>query len=323
MKTSTHHRPHRLAVALVTALGLLLPLRAAALCGCPSGGVPEILGSSMKGNDLGSVRGHCAPAGATVELQVKQQHFFPKPALPSNNYSPIWASCINGCQWITIASKQADPVTGHFAFNDLDRSQSVQLIASHPSYPGFDAVATSIRVRAWLADEGRWSSYTEPPALEAFDVAWDGNEGSYARVESRIANATRMHVTAADGPDDGDQPSVPLDVDEDTANFWLQSMNGTGTVAYSWAGSCELPFFPPCPSHWLIQQSPTITVNSPPLGRDSEYPFVLGMGVASRPGAMVVATRVLGPRDISDINVDVDVDVEVDVDIGINFLDFF
>ncbi len=51
------------------------------------------------------------------------------------------------------------------------------------------------------------------------------------------------------------------------------------------------------------------------------------MATATRPGAMMIATSVRGPRDTSDFSIDVDVDVNVDVvidlDLGIDFFSIF
>ena len=65
--------------------------------------------------------------------------------------------------------------------------------------------------------------------------------------------------------------------------------------------------------------SPAITVASPPLGRGSEFPYLLGMVTAAKPGAMFIGTSIMGPRDIPDIAIDVDVDVDINFDLGIKF----
>ena len=123
---------------------------AEAICGCPSGGVPRLQRALMSGNDLNEVRGDCTRPGMTVELQVRQQHFYRKSSLPLGLGGPFEGACINGCQWITIGSTQSDPVAGHFAFTNLDQSQSVQLLASQWSVIGLDGVRTDLRVRARL-----------------------------------------------------------------------------------------------------------------------------------------------------------------------------
>ena len=124
----------------------------------------------------------------------------------------------------------------------------------------------------------------------------------------------------ADGPDDGDDPAISLDVDEDTPNFWLQEHKG-GTIEYTRYGICDRN--QGCPPEWLVMQSPAINVQSPPLARGAEYPYVLGMATASRPGAMFIGTSVFGPRDIPDISVQVDVDVNVDLTLGLDFSHLF
>ncbi|MDG2306579.1 MAG: hypothetical protein P8R42_18400 [Candidatus Binatia bacterium] len=314
----------RLTIASI-ALALLLATTspAEAICGCPSGGVPRLLSAVMSGNDLDELRGDCTQPGMTVEVQVRQQHFYRKSSLPLGLGGPFEGACINGCQWITIGSTQSGPVAGHFTFSNLDQSQSVQLLASLWSVIGLDGVRTDLRVRAWDPSANQWSAWTEPPVLEAFNVMWNGNEGAAAAVETRITGATKMHVTVADGPDDGDQPTIQLDVDTDTPNFWLGQQTGDPTVLYHWTGSCSPPIAW-CPPEWLVQLAPAITVDAPAFAANSEYPFLLGMATASRPGAMVIATTVLGPRDTSDFSVQVDVDVNVDVVIDLNLgIDFF
>jgi len=156
--------------------------------------------------------------------------------------------------------------------------------------------------------------------MQAFNLSWPGYEGGFGYVETRVSGATQMHVTVADGPDDGDQPSIALDVDEDTPNFWLKN-NPYGTVEYTRYGICDPS--QGCPSAWHIVQSPSISVASPPLGRGGEFPWVLGMVSAARPGAMLIATSIMGPRDIPDVSVQVGVDVDIDFDLGFSFFSIF
>jgi len=310
-------------LALAAAALLLCAEQADARCGCPSGGVPRVLGATMTGNDLNEVRGDCTEPGVTVELQARQQHFYRKSPLPLNAPGDFDGPCINECQWITIGRTTSDPLTGHFTFADVDRRQSVQLLASLWSVLGFDGVRTDLRARAWDPSSGSWSAWTTPPTVEAFNVVWNGNEGAAAAVEALVTGADKMQLTVADGPDDGDQPTIQLDVDTDTPNFWLDQQTGEATVLYHWSGTCGSGFAW-CPAEWLVQLSPAITVDAPAFQAHSEYPFVLGMGTATRPGAMVIATTILGPRDTSDFSVDIDVDVHVDVVIDLNLgIDFF
>jgi hypothetical protein len=311
---------------LTLLLAALLPGSAPdaiAACGCPGGGVPLLRAATLRGNDLDRVRGGCAAAGATVELQVRQQHFHRRSSLPVELQGPFEGVCINGCRWTTIASTKADPITGRFAFVDLDRRFSVQLLSNQPGFDGLDGVRTDLRVRSTDPATGRWTRWTEPPTLEAFEIAWDGQEGSLATLEARVQGARRLHLTIADGPDDGDEPTVELDVDTDTPNFWLQHQPGPATVVYHRTGTCSSPV-DNCPPEWLVQLSPAIVVDAPAFQANAEYPFVLGMVTASRPGAMTIATALLGERETADFSVDVDVDVTVDVTVDIDLgFDFF
>ena len=296
---------------------------AGAACGCPAGGVPLIKDIVMRGNDLQEVKGECAERGVPVEIQARQRHFYRKGPLPLGQPGPFKGSCINECEWITVAETTSDPITGHFRFANMDTSQSVQLLSGLWSRHGLDGVRTDLRVRARNPRSGRWSAWTEPPTLEAFNIKWQGEqEDRTATVQTRITGAKKMQVGIADGPDDGDQPTIQLDTDTDTPNFWLSRQGGDATVVYFKTGSCSPPYS--CPPGWLVQLAPSITVGAPALGRHSEYPFVLGMASATRPGSAMIATSVLGPRDMSDFTVDVDVDVTVDVLIDLNLgIDFF
>lgn len=300
---------------------LLAPAVAGAQCSCPAGGIPLISSAKMKGNDLNEVRGVCVPKNATVELQVYQQHVMRRDVCPPRCPSKsIYSFCIDQCAWTTIASTTADGL-GHFRFGDLDRSQSVQLIASLPSQPkGLDGVYTALRVRALDPATNQWSAWVPAPYLEAFNLDWPGYEGGFAFVEARISGAHEVHVAVADGPDDGDQPAIALDVDEDTPNFWL-SRHPEATVEYTRYGICDPS--QGCPSSWHIMQSPSISVQSPPLGRGAEFPYVLGMVSASRPGAFLIATTILGPRDIPDVSVQVNVDLNIDFNLGFDFFSLF
>ena len=312
-----------IAAATVGWATLGTPGDATAACGCPAGGIPTIRDVVMRGNDLQEVRGDCTQRGVTVEIQARQQHFYRKGPLPLNQPGPFHADCINECEWITVGSTTSDPITGHFLFADMDDSHSVQLLSGLWSQNGRDGVRTDLRVRAWNPRSNQWSAWTSPPSLEAFNIKWNGQkEDRAALVQTRIRGARKMQVAIADGPDDGDEPTIQLDVDTDTPNFWLSRQGPDATVMYYKTGSCTPPH--PCPEEWLVQLAPSITVGAPALGRHGEFPFVLGMATAARPGAMMIATSVLGPRDMSDFSVDVDVDVTVDVaiDLGLG-IDFF
>jgi len=307
------------AALLVGALGTAREASAAG-CGCPANGIPIIQSVKMRGNDLLELRGACAPRNAPVELAASQQHLkrlkVCPPDCPSgNNYS----YCINQCRWTTIARTRSDGA-GRFVFRNIDSEYALQLIATLPSRPdGLDGIYTALRLRS-QGPKGKWSPWVNEPFLEAFNVSWPGYEGGFAYVEGRVSGATHMHVTIADGPDDGDDPSIALDVDEDTPNFWLKDHSG-GVVEYTRYGICDPS--QGCPSHWHIVQSPSISVASPPLGRGAEFPWVLGMITASRPGAMFIATSIMGPRDIPDVSVHAGVDVDIDFGLGFSFFSLF
>lgn len=305
--------------ALLLGAFLLVTSAAEAACGCAGGGVPNIKAAKMRGNDLNELSGTCAPPNAEIELTAYQQHIKGRkicpPECPS---SDIYRGCINQCRHTVIARTRSD-AAGRFTFRNIDADYSLQLIATQPSQPnGLDGVFTALRVRTRDPRTGQWSADTPEPYLEAFNLGWPGYEGGIGFVETRVSGATKVHVTVADGPDDGDQPAIALDVDEDTPNFWLRD-HPTGTVQYTSTGSCNPS--QGCPAEWHVLQSPSISVQSPPLGRGSEYPWVLGMVSASRPGAMLIATSIAGPRSIEDVSVHVDVDV--DLDLGFSFFSIF
>ena len=78
-----------------------------------------------------------------------------------------------------------------------------------------------------------------------------------------------------------------------------------------------------CPPDWHISQSPSITVQSPPLGRGSEYPVGARHGDGIAAGRHAHRDQRLGPRDIPDVSVQVDVDVDIDLDFGFSFFSLF
>lgn len=311
--------------AFALVLLLLAPAlaeQAHSFCGCQTGGVPRVLSFALKGNDLDQLKGECAPAKGLVELQVQQQHF--KSLSPQPPGSPLLntflSSCINNCEWVTVGFTTAK-ATGWFEFLKLDESFSVQLIGAQPRPQLGANVLTRLRLRTFDTARGRWSAFSEPPDVQAFYLAWNLKEEHPAHVDTRIHRADWMHVMVADGPDDGNEPTIALDVDQDTPNAWLKRQGGNGVVQYTWTGWCSWWDPDTCPAGWLSLLSPTITVDSPMLGAASEYPWVLGMASAGRPGAMVIATSTLGTRDLADfeVKVDVDVDVNIDIDFGFNF----
>lgn len=308
------------ALSLLFAVGV--PVSADAGCGgCAANGIPVIKGARLRGNDLHEVSGSCAAPNGLVELIAYQQHLKRRKVCPpdcptSSNYS----YCLNQCRWTTIATTRADSA-GRFRFRNIDGSYALQVIAALPSQPdGLDGIYTGLRVRSQSTKTGQWSSWVNEPYLESFNFQWPGYEGGFAYVETRVSGAKQMHVSVSDGPDDGDQPANVLDIDEDTPNFWLRQ-NPYGTVEYIRYGICDPS--QGCPSSWHILQSPAITVQSPPLGRGSEFPWVLGMVTASKPGGMLIATSILGPRDIPDISVQIGVDVDIDFDLGFDFFSLF
>lgn len=321
-----HGCARRLALFLLaTGLGMgsvaVSVREARAACGCGSPGVPVFQTVKMRGNDLREVRGACATPNGLVELRAYQQHLKRQKVCPPDcptrsNYS----YCINRCEWTPIATTRADSA-GRFTFSNIDASYALQLIASLPSQPGgLDGVYSALRLRSQDPRTMLWSREVNEPFLEAFNLRWPGYEGGFAYVETRVSGALQVHATVADGPDDGDDPSIALDVDEDTPNYWLRSHVG-GTVQYTKWGICDPS--QGCPTDWHVLQSPSLNVASPPLGRGGEFPWVLGMVTASRPGGMFIATSILGPRDIPDVSVQVGVDVDVDLGFGFSFFSLF
>jgi hypothetical protein len=295
--------------------------RAEAACGCAASGVPIFKVAKMRGNDLHQVKGSCATPNGTVELMAYQQHLKRERVCPPEcPTDTIYSYCIDQCHRTTIATTRADSA-GRFEFADIDSGYALQLIATLPSQPnGLDGVYTALRLRSQDPHTGQWSQTLNEPFLQSFNMSWPGYEGGFAYVETRVSGATQMQVTAADGPDDGDQPAIALDVDEDTPNFWLGQHPG-GTVEYTRWGICDPSQH--CPSDWHVAQSPSITVQSPPLGRGAEYPWALGMVSASSPGGMFIATSIMGPRDIPDVSVQVNVDVDIDLNLGFSFFSLF
>jgi hypothetical protein len=311
--------------ALVAALALAalaIPARSAlAVCGCDTSGIPVFKIAKMRGNDLNEVRGACATPNGTVELMAYQQHLSRMKVCPPDcPTGDIYSYCIDQCHWTTIATTRADS-SGRFTFSNIDDGYALQLIATLPSQPkGLDGVYTALRLHSQDPHTGQWSQTLNEPFLESFNMGWPGYEGGIAYVETRVSGAMQMHVSIADGPDDGDQAGIALDVDEDTPNFWLDQ-HPQGTVEYTRYGICDVSQH--CSSDWHIAQSPSITVQSPPLGRGSEYPWVLGMVSASSPGGMFIATSIMGPRDIPDISVQVNVDVDINLTMGFSFFGLF
>ena len=297
------------------------PRQADALCGCAHGGIPIIETAGATGNDLSIVHGRCAKPLGKVQLFVRQR-FFAKRSPLEKPHKPLPTRCINNCEWLYLGETIADD-RGGFHFEDLDSSLSTQLITSQPGEGSRYGLLTDLRVRSLDPRSQVWSRLTEPPELGALRVAWNGKEGRTATIETRVHNAQWMHASVADGPDDGDGLETVLDVDQDTPNFWLEAHPDNAVVAYSANTSCQGAHSASCRLGWLIQQSPTIYVNAPLLGRSAEFPFVLGIASAMRPGAMFLATYRSQDRNMADVLIDVDVDVDVDIDFGIDFLSLF
>lgn len=319
-------RRRRTIIFLTTLLLLVglhtgIPEQADALCGCSYGGIPMIESAGMKGNDLAVVRGRCAKPLGQVQIFARQR-FFSKRSTLEKPHKPLPTKCINNCDWLYLAETIADD-RGGFTFPELDRSFSMQLITTQPGEGSQYGMLTDLRVRTRDTRTGIWSRLTSPPELGSFRVSWNGEEGRTAFIETRVRNARWMHATVADGPDDGDGLETVLDVDQDTPNFWLEFHQDNFVVAYTANTACTGPHSGSCQLGWLIQQAPTIYVNAPLLGRSAEFPFVLGITSAIRPGAMFLATHRSRDRDMADVLIDVDVDMDIDIDFGIDFLSIF
>jgi len=308
-------------LALLIGLQAAVPNEASALCGCAYGGVPIIETARMKGNDLAMVSGRCAKPLGAVQVFARQR-FFSKRSSLEKPHKPLPTKCINNCDWLYLGETRADD-RGGFSLSELDSSLSTQLITSRPGSGSEYGMLTDLRVRTRDERTGLWSRFTEPPELGSFRVEWNGQEGRTAFIETRVHNAQWMHASIADGPDDGDGFETILDVDQDTPNFWLELRPDDAVVAYTANTACNGPHASSCRLGWLIQQAPTIYVNAPLLGRSAEFPFVLGVTSAMRPGAMFLATYRSRDRDMADVLIDVDVDVDVDIDFGIDFLSIF
>ena len=310
-----------LLAGLVVGLVLGTPGKASALCGCAYGGIPIIETTGMTGNDLAYLHGRCAKPLGRVQLFARQRFFSQRSTL-EKPHQALPTRCINNCEWLYLGEAQVDD-RGGFTFENLDNTFSTQLITSHAGSGSRYGLLTDLRVRSLDTGSNVWSRLTEPPELGSFRVEWNGEEGRTAILETRVHNAEWMHASIADGPDDGDGLETILDVDQDTPNFWLASPRDNPVVGYTANTSCKGPHRASCKLGWLIQQAPAIYVNAPLLGRSAEFPFVLGMTAAMRPGAMLIATYRSGDRDMADVLIDVDVDVDVDIDLGIDFLSLF
>lgn len=312
-------------LGVLACAGLLLPSPGFAACGCEFGGVPQIRKATLKGNDLSALSGHCVRPRGLVDVWVQQKifpamptDFSPDPTDPAPSREEIFTQCVNDCRWVRIAETRADQ-KGNWKLENLDESFSVQLVSTAPAEGGAYGVLTNVRVRSWR-DEFLWTEGPSMPKLEAFYLDWDGTEQSTAFLEARVSNARWMHITIADGPDDGSGLSTTLDMDQDTPNFFLEHHPRDSVVNYTRIPTCRLSPFADC-KDWLSLQAPSIHVESPLLGRSAEYPFVLGMVTAIQPGELMFATVRKGERKLSDIKIDVDMDVDMDVDVDID-IDF-
>ena len=321
-----------LACLVIAALASFAPPSPAeAACGCQFGGVPQIRKTRMQGNDLAALEGHCVRPLGLVDVWVQQKIFHPRTSdLPPFD-EEIRTTCVNDCRWVRIGEARADR-RGFWKLEDLDSSFSTQLLTSAPAATEAYGVLTNIKVRSFQDNPG-WEGWVEGPSaprLDAFFVDWDEQEQSTAFLEARVSNARWMHVTIADGPDDGSGLSTNLDMDQDTPNFFLEQFDEGSVVNYARVPTCGWNASPAC-TDWLSLQAPSIHVTSPLIGRSSEYPFVLGMVTAMRPGHVLVATVRKGNRELSDImidvdmdvDMDVDVDVDVDIDLGFSFFSLF
>ena len=67
-----------------------------------------------------------------------------------------------------------------------------------------------------------------------------------------------------------------------------------------------------------IEDHLSINVQSPPLDRGNEYPYVLGLVSAEKPGAILIATTIMGPRAIPDVVIHADVNAKIDLGFGID-----
>ncbi len=262
------------------ALAALVALAAAPVPRVYTATAPMVDKLVVRHNDLLSLEGHGVP-GTFLTVRYRQRNFIEGSTGDAANAFQ-WCAWKNGGNALPLGSAVVDSY-GRWQLGGTD----LQIL---PSYPDGSACGGGLKTEllvesaygdAW-APEGHWLNLRRPTT-------------NTATVSGQIEYAHRAAALVADGPDDGDTPFNP-DVDEDGIDLCA-------------AGLCNARVSWKCGNGgtWQCPQT-TVQDGSGILANDREYPFVVGLISAHKPGGtLVMAAELNRPALGPTFNVNVDI----------------
>ena len=281
----------------------VLALRAVAVRSV--GAVPEVVRITAENNDLSAVDG-LAPPGSTVELWYRQRNF-----REGDSQGFSWCGWKNGGNAVQLGTALAG-TDGHWRLAHLENVSSVALFPGVSTGGGCaGGVYTELLPR--ICSGGACTPWTTP-TLHWLDIRRRDGQG---QASASISGAIHTALAAADGPDDGPEPSSVYDVDEDGIDTTLPGFQPGQRVTWK----CGSGGTAVCPSVTIHDASTAVEA-------DPEFPFILGTVQGHTAGGSVFAAASIDRKEDLGfaVNVNVRVKADLDVDLGCekgSFFDFW
>lgn len=279
-------------MALIGLVGVL----AAAVPRVYSSSRPIIRTLKVVDNDLAAIHGTGIP-GTTLWVEHRQRGFEEATASDFG-----WCAWFNGGVWASLGSSTVVGSNGKWAVTGLDKMVLPAVIVTHDCAGG---MYTEFRVASVYGVDA-----VPTPVLDYFDVYYPSSNSRVPR--TRISGADELAVMIADGPNAAASESgTVVDIDEDGVDVCQKPFSCGATITFSPEGG---------PLGTLLSPSITEHDGSALLTPDQEYPFILTMAQAHKPGGSILAatltprTDPLGPT----VNVNVDINARLDLSCGGN-----
>ncbi|HWP67639.1 MAG TPA: hypothetical protein VNO26_17200 [Candidatus Limnocylindria bacterium] len=295
----------RTTMVRILAVGAVCVLALRAVSVRSVGGVPEVVRVTVQNNDLAAVDG-LAPPGSSVELWYRQRNF-----REGNGTGFSWCGWKNGGEPVQLGTATAND-DGRWRLANLHLVSSVMMFPGVATGGGCaGGVYTELLPR--ICSAGVCTPWTTP-VVHWLDVRRRDGQG---QAGASISGALHTALAAADGPNDGSEPSSVYDVDEDGIDTTLPGFSPGQRVTWK-CGSGGTAI---CPSVTIHDAS---TVIQP----DPEFPFILATLQGHAPGGSVFAAAAIDRnQDLGfAVNVNVRVKADLDVDLGCEqgtFFDFW
>ncbi len=277
---------------------------------------PEIGDIIIKDDDVDMVVGRGTP-GWKVKGWYRQRYFEEGPLDGSweSGGGFQWGSWIVTSSWTQLCDGPYHPCPivdpqGDWAIADLDNTHPISVISA-PDCGGAtcDGIHTEFVFRARNPSNGQWTSWPSVPVLYGLDLIFPiGGGSNIANTEARVGGAKKLLISALDGPNDTDDLSTFLDVDDHHVTLPFAGFEPGDIVTWSTTYPAQR-FLPPA-----IAVAAPFSANGNP-----EFAFVGGMVQATTPGAAILTTTVGDRGAIPDLTVGVRGHIDQRVNLEVEF----